>query len=473
MNILQKIVGQRLGRIQREGAGQGLTLPFNRELPLVPFGKAPFLVCEIKRRSPSRGAINARMDPVKQAELYTRGGAANISVLTEQDHFGGSLADLMAVKRNFPGTSILRKDFLLSREDLDISFRAGADAFLLIASILPGEILEDLYHYGQSLGLTPLVELHDREDVEKAARFKPSLVGINCRDLKTFTIDLYHPLKLKNLITWPCAKVYESGIHSVREGAFALGCGFEGLLVGESVVRNPEKVKDLTNLFSQIEKLNHFYRPFRELYARKKQSRPLIKICGITRIEDARTAVREGADMLGFILADSPRKVTPDFIRACDKLPVLKAGVVVLDVDMDLPREIGQLLEEGSLDFIQFHGNEQQEILSKYPGYKALRMRDEETLLELPLFTPPAVLLDAWVPQKPGGTGTRISEDLMEQIKKKPSLWLAGGLAPENIRQVTDVYCPDLVDLSSGLETSPGIKDPERIRELFSIITNL
>jgi len=470
MTILDTIVARRKERILREGAAQGLDLPPERRVPVVPFGQEPFLICEIKRRSPSRGAIRADLDPVTQAETYHRAGAVNISVLTEQDHFGGSLADLTAVKRRFPDKSILRKDFLLSREDLDVTFQAGADAFLLIASILPRETLEDLYLYGLSLGLTPLVEIHDREDAEKAAAFRPGLTGINCRDLRTFTTDLTHPLKMSRHITWPCRKVFESGILSAREGEFALGAGFDGLLVGEAVVRNPETAGELRSLFPRKRSLQEFYRPLRELYRRKQAGRPLVKICGITRREDALTAMELGADMLGFVLADSPRRITPEKLRSFRDLPVLKAGVVVLKPGESLPRPVRELLEEGALDLIQFHGSEEPEILRQYPGYKALRMRSPEDLEALSRFSPPPVLTDAWSPRAAGGTGERIAGEIMEPLARRPALWLAGGIRPDNVREILSLCRPDLIDLSSGVEASPGIKDRRALKQLFTEI---
>ncbi len=177
MNVRDNIVAQRRARIARQGHDMGAALPAARTAPLVPFGAPPFLVCEIKRRSPSRGALSAGLDAVAQARLYAERGVRNISVLTEQDNFGGSLEDLARVKEALPQLSLLRKDFLLDAEDIDVSWRAGADAVLLIAAILDAATLAALHHHATELGMQALVEVHDADDAAKCLTFAPPLTG--------------------------------------------------------------------------------------------------------------------------------------------------------------------------------------------------------------------------------------------------------------------------------------------------------
>src|SRR6185369_4129824 len=117
-----------------------------------------------------------------------------------EDYFGGSLADLMAVKDAFPETAFLRKDFLVRREDLDVAYRAGADAVLLIASILSFDELADLKAHAEGLGLAVFLEVHDEADCVKVAPLKPAYTGINCRDLGDFSIDRAIPLMTKRFI---------------------------------------------------------------------------------------------------------------------------------------------------------------------------------------------------------------------------------------------------------------------------------
>ncbi|MEJ2665420.1 MAG: bifunctional indole-3-glycerol phosphate synthase/phosphoribosylanthranilate isomerase, partial [Spirochaetia bacterium] len=131
MNIRDEIVGKRRKDLEKEGFTMGSPVPDERRAPLVPFNRDPFLICEIKRSSPSRGDIAAGRDPVAQAAAYVENGVKTVSILTEQNYFSGSLDDLMRVKTGYPDLAVLRKDFLLEKEDILVSYRAGADAVLL------------------------------------------------------------------------------------------------------------------------------------------------------------------------------------------------------------------------------------------------------------------------------------------------------------------------------------------------------
>jgi len=133
-DIRAEIAAERARDVEKYGAAQGLSLPSARVLPLVPFLQDPAVICEVKRRSPSVKNINMDLDPVQQAISYAERGIKSISVLTEQNYFSGSLEDLVSIKTALPEISVLRKDFLLTEEDVEVSYRAGADAFLLIAS---------------------------------------------------------------------------------------------------------------------------------------------------------------------------------------------------------------------------------------------------------------------------------------------------------------------------------------------------
>ena len=257
---LNEIVAGRRRRVAAEGAELGEPVPGSRRQPLVPLvpwagesdrgAGAPLLICEIKRRSPSRGAIAPGLDAVGQARRYAAAGVRAVSVLTEPDHFGGALADLIAVKEAYPHLSVLRKDFLLDERDLAVSHRAGADAVLLLAACLSTEELECLYRRARALGMTPLVEVHDDADLAKARAVRPLLTGINSRDLTTFAVDTTLPARLRPAVDWPTTLLFESGIHCAEDAAFARSAGFDGVLVGEAVVRRPELVAELHAVLS-------------------------------------------------------------------------------------------------------------------------------------------------------------------------------------------------------------------------------
>ncbi len=475
-NILDTIVARRRRRLDEFGPEFGHPVPATRRVPVLPFGRAPFVIAEIKRRSPSRGSIDSIYDPAAQAGLYRSKGIKTVSILTEEDFFEGSLKDLMAVKEALPSLAVLRKDFLLTVEEVEVAYRAGADAVLLIASILSYTELEQLHCRALKLGLTPLVELHSPEDVRKAEPLRPEFTGINSRDLTSFRTDPAHPIKIKSLIAWPTAVVYESGIRS-RETAMLPGrSGFAGILVGEAAVREPGRIPDLIRGFETGRAVRGGcpleHKPEQSFFwetlfqGPSRAAAPLVKICGLTRRTDVAAADEAGADILGFILAAvSPRAVTPDFIRSIGPTRALKVAVVV-GADSEPMPEVRRLVQEGVLDAVQFHGDEAAEACAAaaYPYYKALPLRNSEDIQKIARYHCPRVLVDAYHQGASGGTGRRIDDQLVEAAAEKQPLWLAGGLNAENIAEVVRRFQPELVDASSGLETAPGIKDPELIR---------
>ena len=465
MTILSRILEDREKRIRISGHTQGFSVPQERQVPVVPFGRYPFLICEIKRKSPSKGKIAPALDAEAQARLYASKGIRSVSVLTEEDYFGGSLLDLMKVKEKLPDLSVLRKDFLLDEEDIHVSFRAGADAVLLIASVLDKDLLNRMHNLARHLGMAALVEVHSREEVEKVSDLKPELVGINSRDLKTFNVDPCHPLIVRSAVSWEPELVFESGITSKEDTVFALSSGFSGILVGETVVRKPERIGEIKAGFT----VSRPVRFWKDLYAGKKIGRPLVKVCGLTREEDVKLADDLGADILGFILAPSPRRTGLEFIRSLGKTRALKAGVVVLERGALLPEEIAGLIGDGHIDVVQFHGNEDPGACFSmaFPYYKALRIAGEESTDYIDEYRCPRVLVDAYAAERYGGTGRGIDESLVIMSAQRKPLWLAGGLRPDNIRETIKKYQPELVDASSGLESGPGIKNRDKMKQFF------
>ena len=466
-NIRDEIVEQRRARLAVVGPGEGAVLPARRAAPLVPFLGEDGLICEIKRRSPSKGVIAENLDAVAQAGLYAGAGVRNLSVLTVPEGFGGSLEDLSRVKSAFPGAAVLRKDFLFDDQDIDASWRAGADAVLLIAGMLSAERLETLYRRTRALGMQALVEAHDREDLEKASRFSPDLVGINSRDLATFRTDPLLPVAVKAGIHWNAGVVYESGVSHPEHAAFAAACGFKGLLVGEAVMRRPELAGEL-GLALRRGGADRFWPEIGRRLLSRRRDRPLVKICGLTREEDARLAAEVGADVLGFVFwPSSPRRAEPGLLRKIRDVKAPKVGVVVHAAGSErLDAEVAELLAEGCLDAVQFHGGESADDCPRlWPAYyKALRPGGAGGLDLADAFRCPRVLLDASA-GVPGGSGTRVEAGILDAWRKP--LWLAGGINPENVSAVAAERRPELIDIASGVEEAPGIKSRRRMTRLF------
>jgi len=194
------------------------------------------IVAEVKRASPSAGPISATLDAAAQAGRYAAGGAAAISVLTDGPGFGGSLADLAAV-RNAVDVPLLRKDFVLERYQLLEARVHGADAALLIVAALPGDLLRRRLEDCAALGLDALIEVHEEREAEAALRAGARLLGVNNRDLRDFRVDLSASERILPLLPPGTVGVSESGIRGPAEVRRLRAAGAANFLVGEALVR--------------------------------------------------------------------------------------------------------------------------------------------------------------------------------------------------------------------------------------------
>ena len=199
------------------------------------------VIAEVKRSSPSKGALATIADPASLAEQYENAGASVISVLTESRRFGGSLADLDAVRSrvNIP---VLRKDFMVDEYQFFEARAHGADVVLLIVAALSKSQLTDFHQLAEGLGMRALVEVHTHDELERALEISPRIVGINSRNLKTLDVDANAFAELLPLIPTDVVRVAESGISTRAEVEFAQNNGATAILVGEALVRaaNPE-----------------------------------------------------------------------------------------------------------------------------------------------------------------------------------------------------------------------------------------
>lgn len=193
------------------------------------------LIAEVKQASPSRGVLNPNLNPTKLAKTYAEGGAAAISVLTEENYFKGSI-DYLAAIREVVRLPLLRKDFIFDPYQVYESRAYGADALLLIAAILSRPQLEELLSLSHSLGLRCLVEVHKENEVERAVRSKARIIGINNRDLDTFNVDINTTRRLRPLIPKEKIVVSESGVKSRKDIEKLRKWGVNAILVGEALV---------------------------------------------------------------------------------------------------------------------------------------------------------------------------------------------------------------------------------------------
>ncbi|HVC86102.1 MAG TPA: bifunctional indole-3-glycerol phosphate synthase/phosphoribosylanthranilate isomerase [Gaiellaceae bacterium] len=362
-------------------------------------------VAEFKRRSPSMGDIrpDARVEDIVRA--YSQNGANAISVLVDE-RFAGTIDDLRAA-RAVTGVPLLAKGFFSTEERLRELREAGADAALLILRDLDDDRTAQLMRYAESIGLDTLVEAHDMDELQRAHRLEARIVGVNARDLSTFAIDRNAQL---TLVARAKADVViaESAIHSRAQGAAAELAGADAVLVGTSLMQATDPGAKLRDLVS----------------------RPLVKVCGLTRQEDVDAAVDAGADLTGFIFAEGSPRRAPAVLSVPDT--VLSVAVFV-----------GKPEERGA-DLVQLYEHEEGQVR----GRDAVLLRDGErvaSVADLP-----------WDGCDP--------EHLQHAAAVSGRLVLAGKLGPDNVRAAIDAVHPWAVDAASRLETAPGIKDHAKVK---------
>ena len=515
-DILSKIVRMRREDIERLGLNFDIEIPEARRVGHTEFLGNAGAILEVKRASPSKGDIAPDLDPVGLATTYAEAHAQAVSVLTEMNFFKGSLRDLIAVadlmeRRRQQGLhtcAVLRKDFLLFEDEIDIAYRCGADAVLLIARILDDTQLVKMAERAQKFGIQAFVEVREADDFRKLsvvttalgdAAAKTIVAGVNSRDLATFHTDPLIPASVRSKL--PAKAVFESGILSAGDATYARNLGFTGILVGEAVAKNPPLAKDVVSAFESgcenargrfwkkfAERRNakRFSAKFPELAEGSVRPRPLVKICGITREEDGLLAAELGANMLGFVFSTTKRLTTEEFVRSfASKIRASRAPEnvplfvgVITDPNSEEGKTAIKLAQEGILDAVQFHGiapalRQAQGPYNNYAHYCAARVgtpEDFDYVATLRKNGEPRVLLDAKVEGIPGGTGKTIPESLLREKANGAPLWLAGGINPDNVATICEKFHPELIDVSSGIEDAPGIKNHEKMRALFAAL---
>jgi len=209
------------------------------------------VIAEVKRSSPSKGALAPITDPAGLAASYEEAGAAVISVLTEQRRFGGTLADLDAVRRAVE-LPILRKDFMVDEYQFYEARAHGSDVILLIVAALSKNQLDDFFHLSKELGMRALIEVHTPGELESALEISPEIIGVNSRNLKTLDVDAQAFAQLIPQIPSTIARVAESGISTRADVEFAQEHGATAILVGEALVRSGNSNVAMAQLLGRL-----------------------------------------------------------------------------------------------------------------------------------------------------------------------------------------------------------------------------
>jgi len=422
------------------------------------------IIAEFKRRSPSKGDINAGANVTMVARAYETAGAAAISVLTEEDYFGGSLDDL-STARELTSIPILRKDFIFDEYQVFESYVAGADALLLIVAALDDETLTHLLMITEGyLLMDALVEVHTKQELERALRCGARLIGVNNRDLSTFEVSTAASFELARLVPPGTVLISESGLtpKAIRELRTA---GYNGFLVGEALMRSENPGLALRRFI---------------LESTPAVSSTQVKICGITNLEDAHGAIEAGADMLGFnFYPQSPRFIEPHAVREirCS----VRTGKWVRSIGVFVNESLERILQvagDAGVEGVQLHGDETPEFCRQLKAsashlflIKAFASKGALNLEQLSSYPADAIMIDAFDPRLRGGTGQLSDWEAARAVAEKlPHVFLAGGLSPENVSEAIATVRPYAVDACSSLEISPGKKDPERMREFVAAV---
>jgi indole-3-glycerol phosphate synthase/phosphoribosylanthranilate isomerase len=427
------------------------------------------IIGEFKRRSPSRGILREDLGAAQVAQAYEVAGAAALSVLTEEQFFGGSVEDLKEA-RQATLLPTLRKDFIVDPYQVWESLAIGADAVLLIVAAVDDATLAQLWAAVKDARLEAIFEVHDAEDLERARRLEPRIVGVNNRNLTTLVVDLQVSLDLIATIPDDVVAVAESGLRGAGEIRRLRDAGFDAFLVGEHLMVADDPGAALEELVAGC--------AIPRSSPPRGPGRVAIKICGITSREDAAVAVAAGADAIGFVFwPRSPRAVDPATARAiAATLPpfILRIGVFV-DAS---PEEMRRVADEVGLDMVQLHGAETPEAVTRAPrrAVKAVRVGPGFQPAEALRYsgTAAALLLDTRLDGDggpPGGTGRTFDWSLVRPVREGTSyLILAGGLTPDNVGEAIAAVRPDAVDVSSGVESAPGKKDPAKVRAFVDAV---
>ncbi len=405
-------------------------------------------VMEVKKASPSRGSIRS-VDASAQAAAYA-GAASAISVLTDGPSFGGSLDDIAAVRRAFDGP-ILAKDFVIDPRQVAEARGHGADAVLVMLSVLDDDEAKAVLREAEALGMEALVEAHDADEVRRAVALGAPIIGINNRDLRTLEVDLATTERLAPLVPKDRLVVAESGI-SGRGDVARLAPFADAFLVGTTLMRAADPAE-----------------------AARALAFGRVKVCGVTCAEDAAQAARSGASHVGMVMVPG----TPRAVTAGQAEPVAESaragGAQTVGVFRNAKlEEVALATRRLALDAVQLHGEEDARYIAGLRNllpetteiWAAGAVADEAPAAR---FGADRTIFDTKVGARSGGTGVPFDWSRVRGRDDLDRSLLAGGLNPGNARAAAKVGAWAL-DVGSGVEAAPGRKDADKLAAFFTAL---
>jgi indole-3-glycerol phosphate synthase/phosphoribosylanthranilate isomerase len=459
-NVLEKIVADK----RLEIAKRKLTLPLQSFIEQLEPSERSFYealaepnagyILECKKASPSKGLIRADFNLDEIIAAYGP-YAACVSVLTDEKYFQGKFEYLEYVRARV-SQPVINKDFFVEPYQVYLARHHHADAILLMLSVLDDGQYRELAQLAAQLDLDVLTEVSNEEEVHRALALKAKIIGINNRDLRDLSTDLATTERLVPLVKQAqheCLIISESGIYT-HQDVRRLAPLVDGFLVGSALMAE----KDMTQAVKKL------------LYGS-------IKVCGISREQDARAVATSGASYAGLIFAEkSPRAVTLKQAKQLVEHVTFNYVGVFVNSPIELVSDYAKDLK---LVAVQLHGQEDQAYITQLRGllpqhcqiWKAKGVKsDAPQLPEMNERHIDKFLLDCQIGGQSGGTGQafswRLLDDSQAELTDKSNIILAGGINPGNVKQAANTQVA-MLDLNSGVESSPGIKDQDKLRQAF------
>lgn len=442
------------------------TLPNNKFRNSILSSKELALIGEIKFASPSTPLLGSKKDLLSRAKKYEESGVNAISIITEPHYFKGDIKFVAKVKKHV-ALPILQKDFVIDAAQIYEAKQIGSDALLLIARLVDQKTLKIFVSLCQDLGIEPVVEINNENDLNKAIKTSTKIIAVNARDLETFVVDVSKACDLLNKIPDKFIKLGFSGIISDKEILEYKKTGAKGVLVGTSLMQAKNIkifIKSLVSSHSGKRSASRISK--RSLVTDSGQARMTklkksvkVKICGIRDLASAKVAVAAGADFLGFNFVPTSKRYL-DQKSAEHIISKIKGKIKTVGVFQNLPIDkVNKIAERLDLDYVQLHGDEDVEYRKKIKSKIIQKIHKDGSFTDRQNCE--YFLLDREVQ----GQGKMIDLKIAKELTNYFRSFIAGGLTPENVKEVVRKVKPFAVDVAGGVETE-GKPDVKKI-ELF------
>jgi indole-3-glycerol phosphate synthase/phosphoribosylanthranilate isomerase len=438
MNRIQELLDRRRADVDRRKAKRTPQVP-NDDRRLNWNRNRFRIFAEIKRSSLSAGSIREIPDLASLALSYEAAGTDAISVLTEEHFFHGSIEDLRSVRKAVR-VPVLQKDFIIDPYQILEAKEAGADFILLIARFLTIDQIQEFLELCETIRLNALVEVTDETDLAKI-QMPVRFLGVNSRDLETLEVRTERFERLRQKLP-EVFLIAESGINSQETLQHVIDLGYNGALIGEHFLRAKDPGAELERFVARTS-------------GGAVRAAPKIKICGITNERDAMMAIDAGASALGFIFAESPRRIAPQQLHEFrQRIPIPCVGVF----RGNPTAEIAAIVKDGAIDIAQIYD---ENCTANVPVWRA---RTCTTLQQIEqCIVENHQLLDIKLPDKE-------IEEAWTLLQDRNVFALAGGLHPGNVQRAISLCRPQWIDVARGVEREPGVKDPQKVQQFIQAV---